>query len=115
MVTFFLLCAIYNIGGIVVPKVSLDNLKPGMLTARPVVNSNGMILLGENTELTNELIEKFKNMGVEGVFVSGSSKPTEPLENAVASLDNRFRNVSGAPLMDIIRRATRAHIEGLYE
>jgi len=86
-----------------------------MKTAKPVVNTSGMVLLGENTELTPELIDRIRNMDVDSVYVHGSSKPPVPIETQLADLDNRFRLVSDAPYMDIIKNAIRKHVEGLYE
>ncbi len=97
------------------PKIAPDILEPGMKTARPVVNTSGMVLLGENTELTPELINRIRNMQVDGVWIQGLSKPSLPMETALAELDRRFRLVTGQPHMDIIRKAVRKHIEGLYE
>jgi len=96
-------------------KVTPDSLEPGMKTAKPVVNTSGMVLLGENTELTPELIDRIRNMDVGSVYVQGSSKPPVPIETQLADLDNRFRLVSDAPYMDIIKNAIRKHVEGLYE
>lgn len=96
-------------------KVTPDSLEPGMKTAKPVVNTSGMVLLGENTELTPELIDRIRNMDVDSVYVQGSSKPPVPIETLLADLDNRFGLVRDAPYMDIIKNAIRKHVEGLYE
>lgn len=96
-------------------KVTPGSLEPGMKTAKPVVNTSGMVLLGENTELTPELIDRIRNMDVDGVYVHGSSKPPVPIETLLADLDGRFRLVGEAPYMDIIKNAVRKHVEGLYE
>lgn len=97
------------------PKIVPGNLQPGMKTAKPVVNTSGMVLLGENTELTPELIDRIRNMEVDGVYIQGLSKPSVPVEAALSGLERRFRLVGGEPHMDIIRKAVRKHIEGLYE
>jgi hypothetical protein len=52
-------------------KIALDKLEAGMKLAKPVENSSGMVLLGENTELTVELIDKIKDMGIDSVYVRG--------------------------------------------
>ncbi len=96
-------------------KVTPGSLEPGMKTAKPVVNTSGMVLLGENTELTPELIDRIRNMDVDGVYVHGSSKPPVSIETLLAELDNRFRLVGDAPYMDTIKNAIRKHVEGLYE
>ncbi len=97
------------------PKIAPGNLEPGMKTAKPVVNTSGMVLLGENTELTAELIDRIKDMEIDGVYIQGLSKPSVPVETALSDLDRRFRLVGDRPHMDIIRKAVRKHIEALYE
>mgnify|MGYP000211827250 CR=1 FL=1 len=47
------------------PKIPVDNLKPGMKLARPLLNSSGMVLMAEGTELTEARISKIENMGVD--------------------------------------------------
>lgn len=97
------------------PKVPVENLEPGMRTAKPVVNASGMVLLGENTELTPELIDRIRNMAVEVIYIHGSSKPSVPLETYLATIDSRFRLVGHEPHMDVIKAAIHKHIEALYE
>lgn len=97
------------------PKVAIDSLEPGMRTAKPVVNNNGMVLLGENTELTAALIDRIRNMDVDGIYIHGSAKPSRSKDGFLSEIDGRFRNVVGDPRMDIIKRAIHAHIESLYE
>ena len=96
-------------------RVSLDGLEPGMRTARPVVNKSGMVLLGEDTELSAELIDRIRNMDVDAVWVHGSSKPSLPLEEMRAAIDSRFRLVVDDPVMTVIKAALVKHIEALYE
>lgn len=96
-------------------KVAIDNLKPGMKTSKPVINNNGMVILGDNTELTAELIDRIRNMDVDGLFIHGDSKPSKPKEDLLEEIDGRFRYVDGDPLMEIIKRAMHAHVEDLYE
>jgi len=86
-----------------------------MKLAKPVENSGGMVLLGENTELTVELIDKIKNMGIDSVYIQGMSKPSVPVEVLLAELDERFRRLECEPYMDVLKNIFRAHIESLYE
>ena len=97
------------------PKLSPSGLEPGMITARSVVNGNGMVLLGENTELTAELIDRITNMDVDTVYVLGTTKPTRPKDEALAEIDSRFRLVGDDPNMAAIRKAVLKHVESLYE
>ncbi len=96
-------------------KIALDNLQAGMKLSKAVQNSSGMVLLGENTELTVELIDKIGGMGVDSVYIQGLSKPSMPIEAMMAQLDGKFANIEKEPYMDTLKRVLQDHIAGLYE
>jgi hypothetical protein len=96
-------------------KILLEQLKPGMKLGRPLMNSSGMVLMAEGTELTEARISKIENMGVDSVYIDGPSKPARPKEELLASLDKRFAKVEGNPQMALIKKAVREHIEAMYE
>ncbi len=96
-------------------KIPLDKLEAGMKLAKSVENASGMVLLGENTELTVELINKIKDMDIDGVYVHSKSKPSLPIESMLLQLEDRFSAVEGKPYMDILKKALKEHIESLYE
>ena len=96
------------------PKIDPGSLEPGMKTAKPVVNTSGMVLLGENTELTTELIDRIKSMEVDAVHVHGTSAPLRPKEALLAEIEGRFRLAGNDPNTDTIRKAVMRHIESLY-
>jgi hypothetical protein len=97
------------------PKTPVNKLEPGMRITRSVLNENGMVLLSENTELTEATIEKLINMDVDGVYVKGSTKPERPKEELLLELDKRFKKVENEPYMGMLKRVLKEHIEGLYE
>jgi len=82
--------------------------------SKPVTNANGVVMLAEGTELTASLIDKIDGMDIDGVFVKGASGSGPTIEQLMEELDKRFRKVEKAPYMDIIKRAVREHLEGLY-
>ncbi|HEX2964140.1 MAG TPA: hypothetical protein VHO84_00045 [Syntrophorhabdaceae bacterium] len=96
-------------------KIALENLQAGMKLAKPVQNSSGMVLLGEDTELTMELIDKIKDMGIDSVYIQGLSKPSVPIEVMMAELAGKFQNIEKEPYMDIFKKILENHIAGLYE
>jgi hypothetical protein len=98
-----------------VSKIALDKLESGMKLAKPVENSSGMVLLGENTELTVELIDKIKGMGIDSVYIQGMTKPSVPIEVMLSDLDGRFKRVENEPYMDVLKKVFKEHIESLYE
>jgi len=85
-----------------------------MVLKRPVLGSNGMVLLGEGTELNQKWIERLEGMGLDGVWVDGTAEQTVPLAEALAALDERFQMVADRRYMNEIKNAVRIHIEKLY-
>lgn len=97
------------------PKIAAVNLEPGMKLARPVTAKNGMVMLGEGTELTEIWIERIRDMDLVSVFVEGPSIQAVPKEEAIADMESRFAKSEGKPYMSMIKKAVREHLEGLYE
>lgn len=96
------------------PKISPDKLEIGMKLVKPVVNKNGMVLLGEGVELTEKWIERIIDMDIDCVYVEGLSQQEIPKEEMLGQLEARFRYVKDKPYMNLIRKAVEEHIEGLY-
>lgn len=97
------------------PKVSVENLKPGMKLAKPVTNDAGMVLLGSGTELTASSIARLGNMNVSSVAVEGSSKPAKPKEEMFAEIDARFKKTEAEPNMSVLKKILQEHTEALYK
>ncbi|MHB8909937.1 MAG: hypothetical protein ACYDAA_13775 [Syntrophales bacterium] len=96
------------------PKITSDKLLPGMKLAKPIIGKNGMTLLGEGTELTERWIGNIQDMNVESIFVEGPSEQPVPLDEALASLEQRFETVHDKPYMALIKTVVRKQIESLY-
>lgn len=96
------------------PKISVSELKPGMIVSRDVYNDNGVIVLKENTELTESIIERFKKMGIEYIYVKGEKRFSKSKEETLKEVEKRFNRTEGKPIMDRIKRIIMEHIEGLY-
>jgi len=97
------------------PKIPPSKLVAGMKLAKPVLAKNGMVMLGEGTELTELWIERIQDMDIQNIFVEGPPIQTVPKEDALASLEARFTMVEGKPYMNNIKKLVKEHIEGLYE
>jgi hypothetical protein len=97
------------------PKIPSIKLEPGMKLAKPITAKNGMVMLGEGTELNEAWIERIRDMDIASVFIDGPALQTISREEALAGLDARFAFVEGNPQMNIIKNIVRKHIEGLYE
>jgi hypothetical protein len=50
-------------------KVSAKDVAPGMRLARPVINKDGLVMIGEDTELTDSLVDKIRRMDVDSIYV----------------------------------------------
>lgn len=86
-----------------------------MRLARPVLNKNGLVIIRENTELTESLIKKMRDIGVDEVQVVGASRDLPPIGEAFEALDRRFKKVETAPHMGRLKRLIAEHLESLYE
>lgn len=96
------------------PKIPVDKLEPGMILAKPIMTANGMVMLGEGTELTEKWVERIQDMEIASVFIDGPPVQTISKEQALAELEARFALVEGKPYMSSIKKLVREHIEGLY-
>jgi len=97
------------------PKIPASRLVAGMKLAKPVLAKNGMVMLGEGTELSEAWIERIQDMDIQSIFVEGPPIQTVPKEEALANLEARFAMVEGKPYMNTIKKLVKEHIEGLYE
>jgi hypothetical protein len=95
--------------------ISTARLESGMRLAKPVLNENGMVLMGEDTELTDPMIERLRRADTATVYVKGMSKPEKSLDEMLLDLNRRFEKVENEPYMPILKKALTEHIEGLYD
>lgn len=95
-------------------RVSVDNLRPGMKLAKPVVKDT-ITLLGEGTELTERLISKIIDLNITDVSIDAPRGDGITKETLLRQLDQRFQNRDTAPYMALIKRLVKEHIEASYE
>lgn len=99
-------------------RVRLDELEPGMVTAQPVHNLQGILLLGEGAVLTDRTIQVLKTWGVPSVYVrdgGGSGGGDEGTDGELSrtiqeALDRKFSRVPDHPVMREIRRVAAIQI-----
>ena len=96
------------------PKISVDKIEPEMKLAKPITRGD-MVFLKEGTELTEHMIIKIRNMGIENIYIEGPSQHSIPKEEMLGQLDMRFKKVEGKPYMNMLKKLVREHIEVLYE
>lgn len=97
------------------PKIPVARIKAGMILAKPIMTPNGMVMLGEGTELNEKWIERIQDMEIASVFVDGPPIQTVPEEEAMANLEARFALVADKPFMNLIKKIVKDHIKGLYQ
>jgi hypothetical protein len=85
-------------------KIPLNLAKPGMKLAKPILRENGLVLVAENSELSEALLERLERMDVTMVTVQGNPVDLggggkNPYANRVERLDHLFRKHGDDPWM----------------
>ena len=92
-------------------KIPLGKAAEGMILAKPIVRGNGVVLVGEGTELNKQLIGRLKDFDIKKVTVKGrplGDEDEKSMESLIAELEERFTPVSSdrlcVQIMDIIKK-----------
>lgn len=90
------------LGGEAEVELSPKRLKEGMLLSRPILNSNGQLLLKEKTLLTEEIIHRIRAMSdvnplLAGVFVRCEAEEQTIQENSSVNTTPTPAAVAGTP------------------
>ena len=97
-----------------------DELKPGMILAKPVRNFQGVLLLNEGAELSEKNIRMLKSWGVVDILVEGGGDKDEGREVELDSkakesiereLKEKFSEVLEDEIMVEIMRAAGRRLE----
>jgi hypothetical protein len=93
---------------------SVDDLKLGMILAKPVYNHQELLLLEAGVKITEKNIRMFKSWGVSAVWVKGESSDDadgdmgfedQAREEMEMKLKEKFADVLDDPIMLEIMRA----------
>lgn len=93
---------------------AVDDLKPGMILAKPVYNHQELLLLDAGAKIKGKNIRMFKSWGVSTVWVRGDSRDDEDgdlgfedqaREAIEMQLKAKFADVLDDPIMLEIMRA----------
>lgn len=85
-------------------RLPLSYIKPGMKTYEEVVDSQGRVLCGKGIEITEEMLKKFQELGINYITVEGNvvKLPWEKtLEEELVELERRFSEVKEETLLQI--------------
>ncbi len=103
-------------------KIPLEKAAEGMVLAKPIARENGVVLMGEGTELNEQLIERLKGLDITKITVKGrplGGEDEKSVEELIANLEERFTPVSSDKLCvqikdmikkDITRRREEAEL-----
>lgn len=90
-------------------KIPLKLGRAGMKLAKPVVNEGGITIVAEGLELSDSLLSRLENMGIERIVVQGN--PVDmggvgegtSFAQRLARLDHIFRGHSGDQWMEQVK------------
>ncbi len=100
-------------------NLKIEDLKPGMILARPVRNLQGVLLLEAGARITKKNIRIFKSWGVNEVVIRGrrSHAKRSSAEAAIADqetivkqLKDKFSDVLDDPVMVAIYNAAKSRL-----
>lgn len=95
-------------------KIPIHLAEPGMVLARPIISETGMQLCGEETVLTESIIERLKKMQITVITLKGSpvDAGVKQASNAecVQELNARFSKVKNDQLMEKLRASIESAI-----
>jgi hypothetical protein len=97
-------------------KIPISLATAGMVLAKEIKNSDdpaSMTICGKSVKLTESLIDRLRQMGIQSVTVEGHPVTVEgetSIDEMLAALDKRFCRVASDPLMMKVKELYRKHI-----
>ena len=97
-------------------RVVTEELTVGMILAKPVTNSTGMVVLPVGAELDEATLSRLQRLGLISVFVEGDAGDAsgKTLVELEAELEHRFRRVVDDPIQYQIREAIRLQLRATH-
>jgi hypothetical protein len=80
-------------------KIQLREVEPGEVVARPVATSGGIVMVQPGAVLTQDIIARLENLGVDSVWLEGAAANAKSLDVVLAELDQRFAGHDADALM----------------
>ena len=101
--------------------VTIDNLKPGMVLARPLIGSGVQVLLSAGSFLDDKTIRKLARRGIEACFIALDGEPifpevSLPVTESLEQIREKMRNIFDAVASNrAIRRTAIQEIQELIQ
>lgn len=96
-------------------RIPIKFASAGMSLAKPIARDNGMVLVGENTVLTDSIIERLKNAEIPSIVVKGRPLPGlasgMDLNKVKARLPHLFRKYQDDKLMTTMQMMLEQYLE----
>ncbi|MBW2184367.1 MAG: hypothetical protein JRF49_10965, partial [Deltaproteobacteria bacterium] len=58
-------------------SILLEDAEVGMVLAKAIANDRGMTLCAEGTPLTEDLIERFRDMEIDSIYIESNKEMTQ--------------------------------------
>lgn len=78
--------------------ISIERLRPGQTLAKAVTNAGGAILCPPGFRLTEMVIGRLKNAGIESVIIESFEDKTPEVQARLSALQDRFQGIDD-PIM----------------
>jgi hypothetical protein len=97
-------------------RIPISLAMPGMVLAKELVrpeNPTGPAICAKGLELTESLLERLRNMGIQSITVQGHPvwmEGDKTLEELLIELDRRFCRVANDPLTAVLKKIYREYL-----
>jgi hypothetical protein len=91
-------------------RVSIPDAQAGEIVARPVVTSNGVVLVQPGTPLSAELLARLDDLGIDTICLEGPSPDAKPLDEILQALEQRFAGHEQNTLMMELKALVAARL-----
>lgn len=97
-------------------RIVIEELTPGMILAKPVTNSTGLVVLPAGAELDDATLSRLQRLGLTSIYVEGEAGDAsgKTLAELEAELEHRFRRVIDDPLQHQLREAIRLQLRATH-
>lgn len=92
-------------------RLPIDVLEPGMVLAKPVIDSRGSVLLRQGVTLTDEYISNIRKRGFASVFISDGDTDDVIIEDILSDYMRRTTQSTLAKIYDFSRHLCREFIK----
>ncbi len=89
-------------------------LRPGQTLAKPVLNKNGMVMLGAGTQLTDKYIERLRTLGITDIYIEEDA-PSRPLNGEFPAFGSSGLSVSASQEKPVRKRNSDASKKAVDE